>query len=484
MLILDADSVMTGEAIVHLVGGMERHPDVGLIQSLPVIVGGATLFARVQQFAGRVYGPMIAHGIAWWHGSEGNYWGHNAVIRTRAFADAAGLPTLHGRKPFGGHILSHDFVEAALMRRAGWAVHMVPALFGSYEEGPPSLIDLAIRDRRWCQGNLQHAAVLPARGLHWVSRLHLLMGIGSYITAPIWLLFLFAGILISLQARFTSPDYFPAGRSLFPSWPVVDPVRSMWLFIGTMGVLLAPKLFAYVALLCDSATRKGCGGALLAFLSMLLETVIAGLMAPITMIKQSVDVLSILLGRDAGWQPQQRDDGHVSLGDTTRQYWRFSLFGTLLAAAAYLVSPSLAAWMSPVLIGLVLAIPLVLLTASRNAGQAIRRLGLLQVPEERSPPAILNASASLIGALRDMTTSMTAVERLRADPELLQAHLAMLPPPRRPGIDPIDVTLLVGLAKLHEASTREAALRQLSPRELAAVLSDAGGTEKLASASF
>ncbi len=157
---------MTGETLVRLVGAMERHPDVGLIQTLPIITGATTLFARMQQFAGRVYGPLIAHGIAWWHGAEGNYWGHNALIRTRAFAEQAGLPELAGRKPFGGPIMSHDFVEAALMRRGGWAMHMVPGVRGSYEEVPPTLTDLAVRDRRWCQGNLQHAAVLPTRGLH------------------------------------------------------------------------------------------------------------------------------------------------------------------------------------------------------------------------------------------------------------------------------------------------------------------------------
>ena len=213
-LILDADSVMTGDAVIRLAGMLERHPDVGLVQTLPVIVGGETLFARMQQFAGRLYGPLIAHGIAWWHGADGNYWGHNAMIRTEAFAAAAGLPTLEGRKPFGGHIMSHDFVEAALLRRAGWAVHMVPGLPGSYEESPPSLADVAVRDRRWCQGNLQHIGVVAARGLHPISRLHLLMGIGSYVTAPMWLVFLVLGILISLQARFILPEYFPSGPSL------------------------------------------------------------------------------------------------------------------------------------------------------------------------------------------------------------------------------------------------------------------------------
>ena len=249
-LILDADSVMRGDTLIALVGAMEAHPDVGLIQTLPIITGGTTLFARMQQFAGRVYGPVIAHGIAWWHGAEGNYWGHNALIRTRAFAEQAGLPELRGRKPFGGHIMSHDFIEAALMRRGGWAIHMMPGLEGSYEEGPPSLMDLAVRDRRWCQGNLQHMAVLPARGLHWISRMHLMTGIGSYTTAPMWLLFLLSGVLIALQARFIPPDYFPSGgKSLFPQWPVIDPIRAMWVFIGTMGLLLVPKLLGIITIM-------------------------------------------------------------------------------------------------------------------------------------------------------------------------------------------------------------------------------------------
>jgi len=235
---------------------MESHPGVALIQTLPIIVNAKTLFARLQQFSGRLYGPLVAAGIAWWHGSEGNYWGHNAIIRVRAFAQDAGLPHLPGRKPFGGHILSHDFVEAALMRRGGWAIRMVPALGGSFEECPPSLLDFAARDRRWCQGNLQHLAVLPARGLHWVSRLHLLTGIGTYLTAPLWLLFLVFGILISLQAHFVRPEYFPKGFSLFPKWPAEDPILAAWVFVVTMGLLIVPKLLACVLLAIQTRSRE------------------------------------------------------------------------------------------------------------------------------------------------------------------------------------------------------------------------------------
>jgi len=480
MLILDADSVMTGEVIVRLAGAMEGHPDVGLIQTLPIIVNGGTMFARMQQFAGRVYGPLIAHGIAWWHGSESNYWGHNAMIRTAAFAEQAGLPELGGRKPFGGHILSHDFVEAALLRRGGWAIHMIPALQGSYEESPPSLTELAVRDRRWCQGNLQHAAVLPARGLHWISRLHLLMGIGSYITAPLWLAFLITGILISLQARFVPPDYFPSGRSLFPLWPSVDPVRSMWVFIGTMGVLLAPKLLSYMVLLFNAEERRGCGGAVRAFLSLLLETLVAGLIAPVAMLIQSMHVVSILGGRDGGWQPQKRDDGGISMRDVARAYWRYTLFGLVLGLLAYLVSLSLALWMSPVVIGLALAVPLVALTGSRHAGQALRRAGLLLIPEERAAPPVLARAMELQHRLTD-AVSHGAIERLTSDDRLLAAHRAMLPPPRRRGIDPIDPNLVVGVAKLYDAACWTDATAALTSRETAALLADARGLELLLS---
>lgn len=471
-LILDADSVMDADTLVRLVEMMDAHADVGLIQTLPVITGGTTLFARMQQFAGRVYGPLIAHGIAWWHGAEGNYWGHNALIRTQAFAEQAGLPELPGRKPFGGHILSHDFVEAALIRRGGWAVHMLPALRGSYEEGPPSLTDLSIRDRRWCQGNLQHAAVLPARGLHWISRLHLLTGIGSYITAPLWLLFLLAGILISLQARFVLPDYFPAGKSLFPQWPVIDPVRAMWVFVGTMGLLLAPKLLGALAIMARRQDRRGCGGVLRLLLSVVVETILAGLIAPVVMLTQTIDVVAILLGRDSGWNAQRRDDGSIPLGVTARQYRRHTVIGVLIGGAAWAVSPYLALWMLPVVLGLALAIPLAAVTGRRDIGLALRRCGLLRTPEEVWPPVVLARAASLFAA-RETTEPRSGIERLLDDPALMQAHRVMLPPPRRPGVDPLDVPLLVGTAKLREAASLASAWTAMSRDERRACLLNA-----------
>jgi len=480
-LILDADSVMEADTLARLVDAMERHEDVGLIQTLPIIVNGRSLFARLQQFAGRVYGPLIAHGIAFWHGAEGNYWGHNALIRTRAFAEQAGLPALKGRKPFGGHILSHDFVEAALMRRGGWAIHMAPSLGGSYEESPPSLIDLALRDRRWCQGNLQHIAALPARGLHWVSRLHLLTGIGSYITAPMWLLFLLAGMAIALQARIWPPAYFPEGPSLFPRWPSIDPVRAMWVFVGTMGLLLAPKLLAWIAVLLRGQERRGCGGALRTLLGVLVESVLAGLIAPVAMMTQTGHVVSILTGQDSGWQAQRRDDGSIPLGQVVRLYWPHTAIGAAIAVASWFVSPALAAWTAPVTVGLALAIPLVLLTGQPGLGRQLRWPALLRTPEEATPPSILVTARRLLAERRAAMPEAPpcAVAALLADDALAAAHRAMLPPPRRPRVDPIDATLLVARTRVEEAETLDEALHGLSRAEKAAVLADAAGVERL-----
>ncbi len=413
MLILDADSLMTGDTIVRLVAGMEANPDVGLIQTLPEVVNGQTLFARMQQFGGRVYGPVIAYGVAWWQGAESNYWGHNAVIRTRAFAENAGLPSLPGRKPFGGHVLSHDFVEAALMRRGGWATHMVPYLQGSYEEGPPTLTDLLIRDRRWCQGNLQHAKVVLARGLHWISRMHMMVGIGHYFTAPMWAMLMLIGIAIPLQGNGID---LAAGLHFSPAhyWHGRTEGGAVWIFVCTMFVLLAPKFFGYLALLVNRRERIGCGGAFRALVSILLETVLAALMAPIVMYLQSRGVAEVLAGKDSGWDAQQRDDGRLSWGALIRGYGGLSLFGLLIGGMAYAVSPALAAWMSPVVIGMVLAVPVVALTSLRRAGLSLRRGRIFSIPAELEPPRVLTRAAELRKAALSQPSLIKPLRRFPA----------------------------------------------------------------------
>lgn len=469
MLTLDADSLMEGDTIVRICAAMEANPGVGLIQTLPVIVNGTTLFARLQQFAGRVYGPTIAYGLAWWHGSESNYWGHNAVIRIKAFAEQAGLPHLPAiRKPFGGLIMSHDFVEAALMRRGKWAIHMVPALQGSYEESPPSLTDIAIRDRRWCQGNLQHAMIIPTKKLSWISRIHMLTGIGAYVMSPLWLLFLLAGILVSVQALFMKPEYFSStDRVLFPHWPQVDPVQAKYVFILTMLVLLAPKLLAWIALLANPFLRKGCGGEIKALCSILIETLIGGLIAPIAMLIQTAAVASILLGYDSGWNAQRRDVGYIPFRDVVRDYWPHTMIGILMGVAAWAVSFSLFLWMTPVLLGLLLAIPLVWMTSSQKFGIFCRKMGLLVIPEEVDQPDILRKDA----VEKEKTASFNikdAFSNLSNNP-LIQFHLNQLPQERRKG-DPINADELVGMIKIEEANNRKELLQQLTKPEKSAIL--------------
>jgi membrane glycosyltransferase len=464
MIILDADSLMTGDTIVRLTAAMELHPHVALIQTLPIVVNARSLFSRLQQFAGRLYGPLIAAGIAWWHGADSNYWGHNAIIRVRAFAQGAGLPELRGRKPFGGHVLSHDFVEAALMRRAGWGIHMAPTLGGSFEECPPSLIDFAVRDRRWCQGNLQHLAVLPARGLYWVSRLHLMTGIGSYLTAPLWLLFLMLGILISLQAQFVRPEYFSKGFSLFPKWPAQDPILAAWVFGSTMGLLIVPKILAYVLLLTQRDNRRAFGG-VKALAGILLETLLSALIAPVMMIFQSTAVGEILLGRDSGWQVQRRDDGGVTRRELYRKYTVPTLCGVAMALSAYAVSVPLFLWMSPVLLGLLLAIPLGFITSASS-----RPGGLFATPEETVPPHVLLRANELAAVPGPFSTD--ALSALRGNSEMLKHHLDSIIPKVERIRGQIDTHLAVARAKIDDAETFEEAIGYLTTRETLAVLND------------
>jgi membrane glycosyltransferase len=464
MIILDADSLMTGDTIVRLASAMERYPTVALIQTLPIVVNAKTLFARLQQFSGRLYGPLIAAGIAWWHGSEGNYWGHNAIIRVRSFAQDAALPELKGRKPFGGHILSHDFVEAALMRRAGWEIRMVPALGGSFEECPPSLLDFAARDRRWCQGNLQHLAVLPARGLHWVSRLHLLTGIGSYLTAPLWLMFLMLGILISLQAQFVRPEYFPKGFSLFPQWPAQDPILAAWVFVGTMGLLIVPKLLAWILLVTQSQNRRQFGGGLRVFLGFLIETFLSGLIAPVMMIFQSRAVGEILLGRDSGWQVQRRDDDELPRAELIRKYALPTLFGVAMAAIAYAVSLPLLFWMAPVIAGLLLSVPIAILSSRQSDPNA----GLLRTPEQTAPPQVLVRANEL--AIVSGSVIVSPLQELFEDGRLLESHLVNLPDDKRRNRGQVDPNLAIARAKIEDAESFGEALSYLTQRETFAVL--------------
>jgi membrane glycosyltransferase len=473
MVVLDADSLMTGVTIVQLAAAMEADADAGIIQTLPLIINRNTLFARVQQFAARIYGPVIAAGLSAWMGRDGNYWGHNAIIRTEAFARYCGLPDLRGRPPWGGHILSHDFVEAALMRRAGYAVYMLPTLGGSFEESPPSLIDLSIRDRRWCQGNLQHIRVLFGRGFHWATRQHFLTGIFGYLTSPLWLLQLLVGIALVFQASYFRPEYFTSEFTLFPVWPRFDAERSLALFELTMSILLAPKLFGLIVAIRDPETRRGSGGVVRLLISTLFEVVLSALLAPIMMLIQTGHVVRIVFGFDTGWDPQRRDDGSVPFAAIVRRHRSHTALGVLSLVAGMLISPSLVAWMSPTIAGLILAIPISWLTGQRWLGLAFRRAGVLATPEETITPLVAKRARALSKVLaRGGEDEANGLMAIHGDAELRELHEAWLPPRRPRQRGQITADRAVAEAKLADAESIEDAVQWLNRGERLVTLGD------------
>ncbi|MDB5543912.1 MAG: glycosyl transferase 21 family protein [Hyphomicrobiales bacterium] len=473
MVVLDADSLMTGYSIVSLAAAMEADPDSGIIQTLPLIINRNTMFARVQQFAARIYGPIIASGLAVWSGRDGNYWGHNAIIRTSAFAAHCGLPDLRGRPPFGGHVLSHDFVEAALIRRAGYAVYMLPVLGGSYEESPPSLIDVATRDRRWAQGNLQHSRIMGGAGFALPTRQHFATGIMGYLASPLWMAQLLVGIVLVLQSTYIRPEYFTDEFRLFPAWPRFDSERALMLFGVTMAVLLMPKLFGLIIALLNSTTRRACGGGFRLIVSTLLEVLMSALIAPIMMVIQTGSVMQIIFGRDTGWNPQRRDDGSIPLRDIIRRHRSHVGLGIVTLIAGLLISPSLVAWMSPTIAGLILAIAISWASGQLFIGLALKRAGLLLTPEESAPPEIAtraNALASQLAA--EGGDESDGIRAIHEDETLRRRHDLFLPAvtPRRRG--QIEPERAIAVAKLTDAETLEDAIDWLKPRERMVVLHD------------
>lgn len=473
LLVLDADSIMTGDCIVRLTKAMEDDPDAGIIQTLPMIINRNTFFARLQQFAACIYGPIIATGVSSWSQNDGNYWGHNAIIRTKAFAAHCGLPVLSGKPPFGGHILSHDFIEAALIRRAGWSVYSLTQLKGSYEESPPSLIDLSIRDRRWCQGNLQHIRLLMASGFKAFTRQHLLTGIFAYLASPFWLSQLLIGILLVWQSTYIRPEYFNTHFSLFPVWPHFDSERALQLFILTMFILLAPKFFGIILALLNYKEWKSYGGIFRLFISSFIEIIMSALLAPVLTIIQSSSVIQILSGRDSGWNPQKRDDGSISWRDVYKVHKKHTVLGFLTGISAFLISTSLFLWMSPTITGLVFAIPLSWCSGSLGIGLLLRKLRLLLIPEEKSPPVIVRRIRELIKSnISKNYNDFDGLVGLKSDPELLRFHIQNLPQPEIRKKGDIDTDLAVARLKVNDAESVYEASLWLNTKERLALIKD------------
>jgi membrane glycosyltransferase len=400
MVVLDADSLMTGATLARMVELMDQHPRAGLIQVPPALVGRESLFARMQQFASSLYGPVHAMGLALLQGPDGNYWGHNAIIRVQPFIEHCGLPALPGRGPLSGEIMSHDFVEAALLRRAGWQVWMAPELDGSYEEPPPTLGDHLQRDRRWCHGNLQHLRLIPARGLRLPSRMHMALGVMTYLSSPLWALMLVASAIVArqqqLQSRITYLGRHP--ELVFPAdhgWALVA------LVAATVALLFGPKLLALGVAARRAGGLQAFGGRWRATASFALECVYSTLIAPVVMISHTRFVLDVLFGARATWRAQQRKERQVPWVQCVRAYAAHTLIGAVSAAVLYAFIPELFWWFSPLTGGLVLSIPLALLSADPRVGRWAQRHALFLTPVQTQGLPVLERVKDLLAASED-----------------------------------------------------------------------------------
>lgn len=382
-LILDADSLMEGATMVAMVRRMEADPDLGLLQTVPRIINARTMFGRSIQFAASYLSPTFARGAALMQGREGPYWGHNAIVRMHAFAASCGLPELSGTPPFGGHILSHDYVEAALLSRAGWKVEVDPWLEGSYEEGPENLIEYAKRDRRWCQGNLQHGRLLAAPGLKIWSRFTFIQGIMAYLASPLWL----ALLIISIVAG-ALPDQPP----VLPGLGV--PLIEVWaLGLVVAAILVLPKVLILLRGAVDGQNRRF-GGTPVTLLSVLGEIALSTVLAPTMLLLQTRAVAQVLLGLDGGWPPTGRGQNWVSVREAVHATWWIVALATLALGGTLALAPSVAVWVAPAMLPAMVA-PLLVSATSRPS----RHLPLpFRTEIEIAPPPVLVEQRAVLSA--------------------------------------------------------------------------------------
>ncbi|MEI8243532.1 MAG: glucans biosynthesis glucosyltransferase MdoH [bacterium] len=430
MVVLDADSLMAGRTLVNMVALMEANPRVGIIQSSPVLYGGTTPFARLMQFASAAYGPIFSAGQHYWQLNEGNYWGHNAIIRLQPFIEHCGLPDIPGAAGTAAKFMSHDYVEAALMAKFGYEVWMAYELPGSFEGGPPTLIDHAKRDLRWCRGNLQHAWLLFAKGFRPISRLHLGVGVFSYASSLIWLLFLLAGTLHWYQStQIMSPADAVSTGFLTRKGIHLLP---FYLFVTMLFLLLVPKVLAALLILDRPERRRRFGGGPRFVISVLIEQVAATLMAPIQMLFNAVFVVSVLLGRTVHWTTQNRDFSGVDWREAMLTHLSHILIGTAWCLLALRIDPYFFAWMLPVLSGMILSVPLSILLSHQGFSDLLQRARLLVTPMDTAPAREITELTRRLAAYEEVVPPPMALWSQRGfmqvilDPLVNAVHVALL----------------------------------------------------------
>ena len=407
MVVLDADSVMSGECLTTLVRLMEVNPTTGIIQTAPRAAGRETLFARIQQFATRVYGPLFTAGLHFWQLGESYYWGHNAIIRIAPFMRHCALGRLPGRGPLSGEILSHDFVEAALMRRAGWKVWMAYDLPGSYEEMPPNLLDELKRDRRWCQGNLINSRLFLLEGFHPAHRAVFMTGVMTYVSAPLWLLSLALSTAFIVLHTMIEPQYFVEPRQLFPLWPEWDTQAAIAFAAATGVVLVLPKILGAVLVLARDADRFG--GRLRVTLSLVMEILFSALLAPVRMLFHAQFVIAGITGWGVRWKSPSRVDAETRWSEAIRRHGVHTLVGIIWILGIYSLDPVYVWWLLPVAGALALSIPLSVYSSRVSLGRALRRVKLFAIPEELDPPTELRIMRTHVNRRHTASTFVDAV---------------------------------------------------------------------------
>ncbi|MES0810016.1 glucans biosynthesis glucosyltransferase MdoH [Roseibium sp. SCPC15] len=369
-LVLDADSYMSADAIVSLVRRMEANPKVGILQSLVVGLPTDSAFARVFQFGMRLGMRSYTIGSAWWQGDCGPYWGHNALLRLKPFKEHCRLPVLPGKGPLAGTILSHDQVEAVLMRRAGYEVRVLPLETGSYEVNPPHILEFIRRDLRWCQGNLQYRRLLSMPGLKPVSRAQLFLAILMFLGSPAWIGFMTAAAVLGMTT-----DYAPYRAD-----------TGLALFATILTMVFAPKLATVADVLARPDLRKAFGGPLRVVTSVFAEILYSAMLAPIMAVAHTLFMAGLIAGKTIGWGAQARGVQRLPVALAARKLWPQTLFG--LAGLAWVsTQPIDLVWpVIPVAIGPLLATVIAVSTSTKMLGKLAIRSTLWRIPEETVPP--------------------------------------------------------------------------------------------------
>jgi len=376
MLPLDADSLMAGDQIVRLVRMMQAYPKIGILQSLVVGMPSSSAFARIFQFGMRHGMRSYTMGQAWWVGDCGPFWGHNALVRIKPFHDECHLPILPGKPPLGGHVLSHDQVEATLMRRAGYEVRVLPEERGSWEENPPTMLEFARRDVRWCQGNMQYLKLLDLPGLYPMSRFQLVWAILMFLGIPAWTLMIALLPVAAYQSR---------GVTDFPVELAIG------LYVTFFTMYLMPKI---AGLLDAMLTRGGVaryGGWLRFIPSAAIELVFSFLQGAVSTIRTAIFMLGLLFGKSVVWGGQARDAQRLTWAEAAYNLWPQTLFGVIVCGALIAIAPALFWWSLPLTAGYLLAIPFAVVTAEPHLGLLLQKLGICGIPEDFAPPAEVTA---------------------------------------------------------------------------------------------